>query len=45
MDIRKIKRFIKNFIKSIIAIVCLTLMFLALFWYIAVIINFFVPTP
>lgn len=45
MDIRKIKRIIKNLIKEIISIVCLTLIFLAIFWHIGVIINFFVPIP
>lgn len=45
MDIRKIKRIIKNFIKSIIAVLALTAFFLALFYWVAVIINFFVPAP
>lgn len=45
MGIRKIKRIIKNLIKSIIVIACLTIIFLAIFWCIAVIIEFFVPIP
>lgn len=45
MDIRKIKRKIKNAIELIIAIVCLTLIFLATFYWVAVVVNFFVPTP
>lgn len=44
MDIRKIKRIIK-IIHSIIEILCLTLIFLAVFWLIAVIVNFFAPAP
>lgn len=45
MDIRKIKRIIKNLIKSIISILALTTIFLATFYWVAVIVNFFVPTP
>lgn len=45
MDIRKIKRIIKIVIKEIIGILALTAFFLALFYWVAVIINFFVPVP
>lgn len=45
MDIRKIKRIIKSVIEEIIAIIALTLIFLAIFYWVAVIINFFVPMP
>lgn len=45
MGIRKIKRIIKNFINFIISILVLTAFFLALFYWVAVIINFFVPMP
>ena len=45
MDIKKIKRIIKSVIEEIIAILALTAFFLALFYWVAVIINFFVPTP
>jgi hypothetical protein len=43
MGIRKIKRIIKIVIKEIIAVLALTVFFLALFYWVAVIINFFVP--
>lgn len=42
MDIRKIKRIIKSVIKFIISILALTAIFLATFYWVAVIINFFV---
>lgn len=45
MGIRKIKRTIKIVIKEIIAVLALTAFFLALFYWVAVIINFFVPAP
>ena len=45
MDIRKIKRIIKSVIKEIILILVLTVSFLAGFYYIAAITNFFVPAP
>lgn len=45
MDIRKIKRIIKSVIEGIIAILSLTAIFLAIFYWVAVIVNFFVPTP
>lgn len=45
MGIRKIKRIIKIVIKEIIAVLALTSFFLALFYWVAVIINFFVPVP
>lgn len=45
MDIRKIKRIIKSVIEFIITILALTLIFLAIFYWVAVIINFFVPMP
>lgn len=45
MGIRKIKRIIKIVIKEIIAVLALTVFFLALFYWVAVIINFFVPVP
>lgn len=45
MGIRKIKRIIKIVIKEIIAVLALTVFFLALFYWVAVIINFFVPAP
>lgn len=45
MDIRKIKRAIKSVIEFIITILALTLIFLAIFYWVAVIINFFVPMP
>lgn len=45
MDIRKIKRTIKIVIEEIIAILSLTAIFLATFYWVAVIVNFFAPTP
>lgn len=45
MDIRKIKRIIKSVIEGIISILALTAFLLATFYWIAVIVNFFVPTP
>lgn len=45
MDIRKIKRIIKSVIEGIISILALTAIFLATFYLVAVIVNFFVPTP
>lgn len=45
MDIRKIKRIIKSVIEGIISILVLTAIFLAAFYWVAVIVNFFVPTP
>lgn len=45
MDRRKIKRIIKSVIEFIISILALTLIFLATFYWVAVIINFFVPIP
>lgn len=45
MGIRKIKRIIKIVIKEIIAVLALTVFFLALFYWVAVITNFFVPVP
>lgn len=45
MDIRKIKRIIKIVIKEIISTLALTAIFLAGFYCIASIINFFVPLP
>lgn len=45
MDIRKIKRSIKSVIEFIITILALTLIFLAIFYWVAVVINFFVPIP
>lgn len=45
MDIRKIKRIIKSAIEEIIAIIALTLIFLAIFYWIAITVNFFVPMP
>lgn len=45
MDIRKIKRIIKSVIKEIISILALTAIFLATFYWVAVIVNFFVPMP
>lgn len=45
MDIRKIKRIIKSVIEFIITILALTLIFLAIFYWVAVVINFFVPMP
>lgn len=45
MGIRKIKRIIKSVIEEIIAILVLTAFFIALFYCVAVIINFFVPAP
>lgn len=45
MDIRKIKRIIKSVIEGIISILALTAIFLAIFYWVAVIVNFFVPTP
>lgn len=45
MGIRKIKRIIKIVIKEIIAVLALTAFFLSLFYWVAVIINFFVPAP
>lgn len=45
MGIRKIKRIIKIVIKEIIAVLALTAFLLALFYWVAVIINFFVPAP
>lgn len=44
MGIRKIKRIIKRVIEEIIAILALTAIFLATFYWVAVIVNFFVPT-
>ena len=43
MGRRKIKRIIKSAIELIIPIIALTAFFLAIFYWIAVIINFFVP--
>lgn len=45
MGRRKIKRIIKSAIEFIITILALTLIFLAIFYLAAVIINFFVPMP
>lgn len=45
MDIRKIKRIIKSVIEGIISILVLTTIFLATFYWVAVIVNFFVPAP
>ena len=45
MGIRKIKRIIKRVIEVIIAILALTAIFLATFYWVAVIVNFFVPIP
>lgn len=45
MGRRKIKRIIKSVIKFIISILSLTAIFLATFYWVAVIINFFVPMP
>jgi len=45
MGIRKIKKIIKELIKLIISILALTAFILAVFYWIAVIINFFVPMP
>jgi hypothetical protein len=45
MDRRKIKRIIKSVIETIILILVLTGLFLATFYWVAVIINFFVPMP
>lgn len=45
MDIRKIKRKIKRVIEEIITVIALTIIFLATFYWIAVIIDFFVPAP
>lgn len=45
MGIRKIKKIIKGLIKLIISILALTAFLLAVFYWIAVIINFFVPMP
>lgn len=43
MGIRKIKRIIKIVIEEIITILALTAIFLATFYLVAVIVNFFVP--
>lgn len=45
MGIRKIKRIIKIVIKEIITILLLTAIFLATFYWVAVIVNFFAPIP
>lgn len=45
MGIRKIKRIIKIVIKEIITILSLTAIFLATFYWVAVIVNFFAPIP
>lgn len=45
MGIRKIKRIIKIVIKEIIIILSLTAIFLATFYWVAVIVNFFAPIP
>lgn len=45
MGIRKIKKIIKGLIKLILSILALTAFFLAVFYWVAVIINFFVPIP
>ena len=45
MDIRKIKRKLKSAIEFIISILALTAIFLATFYWVAVIIDFFVPIP
>lgn len=43
MDIRKIKRIIKSAIKGIISILVLAAITQAIFYWVAVIVNFFVP--
>ena len=45
MDIKKIKRLIKSVIETFVSILALTAIFLATFYWVAVIVNFFVPAP